>query len=180
MRQRSADPGTGHSPRGRRCEHPSQGDHPQNWRATSQRPAGRSYAFNTADVHAPLVFYVMVSVGLYFFFCVVTRALAPAVFRVFPFPCSFLVAFPRGGEVVRPCRHSVQPLASFGQCSYLILFLVLSSWQLVILTIPTIPSTSGLSWACSVPSTCAGVLAVRAVWTSIADTPHSLNMKMMT
>ena len=112
---------------GRRCEHPSQGDHPQNWRATSQRPAGRSYAFNTADVHAPLVFYVMVSVGLFFFFCVVTRALAPAVFRVFPFPCSFLVAFPRGGEVVRPCRHSVQPLASFGQCSYQILFLVLSS-----------------------------------------------------
>ena len=91
MRQRGADPGTGHSPRGRRCEHPSQGDHPQNGRPTSQRPAGRSYAFNTADVHAPLVFYVMVSVGLYFFFCVVTRALAPAVFRVFPFPYSFLL-----------------------------------------------------------------------------------------
>ena len=40
MRQRGADPGTGHSPRGRRCEHPSQGDHPQNWRATSPGPTG--------------------------------------------------------------------------------------------------------------------------------------------
>ena len=27
------------SPQGRQCEYPSQGDHPQNWRATSQGPA---------------------------------------------------------------------------------------------------------------------------------------------
>ena len=42
------------SPRGRQCEYPSQGDHPQNWRATSQGPAGALYVFNTDDVLALL------------------------------------------------------------------------------------------------------------------------------
>ena len=42
------------SPRGRQCEYPSQGDHPQNWRATSQGPAGGRYIFNTVGVLALL------------------------------------------------------------------------------------------------------------------------------
>ena len=42
------------SPRGRQCEYPSQGDHPQNWRATSQGPASGRYIFNTVGVLALL------------------------------------------------------------------------------------------------------------------------------
>ena len=42
------------SPRGRQCEYPSQGDHPQNWRATSKGPAGGRYIFNTVGVLALL------------------------------------------------------------------------------------------------------------------------------
>ena len=93
MRQRGADPGIGHSPRGRRCEHPSPGDHPQNWRATSQRPAGRRYAFNTDGVLALLWpfayvypvgdFLVYVSAVLYAFACFLIFRGVP---RVFGFP----------------------------------------------------------------------------------------------
>ena len=58
------DPRTGQSPRGRQREHPSEGDHPQNWRATSPRPAGDGHTFNTDDVLALLVNVAYVLAGV--------------------------------------------------------------------------------------------------------------------
>ena len=58
------------SPRGRQCEYPSQGDHPQNWRATSQGPAGALYVFNTDGILAlsAHVAYACVLAGVFVFF----------------------------------------------------------------------------------------------------------------
>ena len=53
------------SPRGSQCEYPSQGDHPQNWRATSQGPAGALYVFNTDSILAFSAHVAYVPAGVF-------------------------------------------------------------------------------------------------------------------
>ena len=53
------------SPRGRQCEYPSQGDHPQNRRATSQGPAGALHVFNTDGILALSAHVAYVPAGVF-------------------------------------------------------------------------------------------------------------------
>ena len=53
------------SPRGRQCEYPSQGDHPQNWRAASQGPAVARYVFNTDGIFALSAHVAYVLAGVF-------------------------------------------------------------------------------------------------------------------
>ena len=53
------------SPRSRQCEYSSQGDHPQNWRATFQGPAGALYVFNTDGILALSAHVAYVPAGVF-------------------------------------------------------------------------------------------------------------------
>ena len=62
---RGGDPRTDQKPTGRQCEYPSQGDHPQNWRATSHGPAGALNVFNTDGILALSAHVAYVFAGVF-------------------------------------------------------------------------------------------------------------------
>ena len=74
------------SPRGRQCEYPSQGDHPQNWRATSQGPAGALYTFNTDGVLAFSVHIAYVPAELFLLYYVTLLTCHMRLFPAVSFP----------------------------------------------------------------------------------------------